>query len=689
MARLILRTDNGDFDLYDNETIVQTISSFDFADITTRTGEYTNTFKLPKTSNNIRLIGYATEINASSTFVYSKINVTVIIDDEPFKNGFFVINGIDKDISVNFYSGNSIFYNEIKNKYLNTLDWSDYDHVWNYTNAVANSSNSTGYVYPLINYNGQNLASDTVDVRKILPATYFKEILNRLISEAGYTPYYDFDTVDLDRSLIPYSQKNPVISSETILLNQVDVGNVTDTGLLVESYNATWGEVVLTDVTRNIELDFNVINTSGSSTLYNDSTKIFTCNFDGTYNYDILCKFVSNDFSTVTYSDTVGYSGAVVYADLVVSKIVGGIETILSQTRLIEVFNYYVPAVTLTTDTPTLTFVNDTSTGSVYLNSGESVHAYVLYRFVAPASGTVTYTNVNLTITPELDATSYLKIDLQPEITFGNLFTYNSMLPKIKCSDFLRDLCIRFGLIISVNDYTKTVSFKKFSNIKDNIVNAVDWSDKLDLSSGYRISFKYDNYAQTNNIKHVDDKTVTNTPLGTDYQLLIDNSNLEKEKDLYISPFAASELNTNSAVSIDYAYINLYDTTSGKFNRDCKPKILFSDSVNGLIKFTDGTTTSGFINTKRTWFIDFEKPNDSVGFGINTITKNSLDLFNVLANLKVLECYVYLNNLDVRNYDLFTPVYIEYFQSYFICTKIEQYDYINPRLTKVELIKLN
>jgi hypothetical protein len=48
-----------------------------------------------------------------------------------------------------------------------------------------------------------------------------------------------------------------------------------------------------------------------------------------------------------------------------------------------------------------------------------------------------------------------------------------------------------------------------------------------------------------------------------------------------------------------------------------------------------------------------------------------------------------INLLDILTYDMFTPVFIEYYEAFFIVSKIKQYDYTSDETTEVELIKIN
>jgi len=83
MDDLIIRTPNGDFDLFGNEDIVQTSGIFNLADITIRTGEYTNVINFPLTNNNRRIIEYADFMPSINTLPYKKVETQIIVGRNP------------------------------------------------------------------------------------------------------------------------------------------------------------------------------------------------------------------------------------------------------------------------------------------------------------------------------------------------------------------------------------------------------------------------------------------------------------------------------------------------------------------------------------------------------------------------------------------------------------------------------
>jgi hypothetical protein len=688
---LILRSDNGDFDLFGNEDIVQTLAIFNLEDISARSGEYTPLFNLPLTNNNIRLIEYATFINSVNTAPFKKIPIKLIIDGMDCKLGFLAIDSVTDTIKARFYSGNSNFYDLLKSLYLTDLDWSTYNHIWNYTNAVSSSSNTSGYIYPVMTYNGQILSGDIVDVRKILPATYNRTILNKILSELGYTSDLNFDTSDLDVSLLPYAKKNPTLTPEVLLLNSVDVYRTenyivpTYTHVIIPGYPNFYNTIFKSS-------EFTDIGTTGSSQYYDFINKKFTVQYSGTYSINALLELDDYDLGLVgTFNATnVVYYRFNCNIYIQVLKRYNGTSSVVKNELIGTIGAGYNNTASPVSSIVSFTgaYVNNTTSVDVYLNSGDELYVglYVAFTCDVASNGT-NPVKTYLTFNPIILDTATLTIDLEPELVFGQLIPYSTILPKIKCNDFIKDICIRFGLLFSVNEDAKHIIINKLDTIIDNIPNAINWSDKLDDSELPEINFKYDSYAQINHFKHKEDKTVTNTDIGTDYILNINNQNLELEKTIYTSPFAPCEnVDFNGTTT---AIIGLYNTTNSKFDIDVQPRICFSEAVIGAFKFTDGTTTSGYINTRRIWFIDNALPDLSMGFGTNLITKNSQYLITTLQDLRLVKANFNLKIIDIKDFDFFTPIYIEQYQAYFFVSSINQFNYTRPDLTEVELIKLN
>lgn len=687
---LIIRTPNGDFDLFGNEDIVQTISIFNLEDITSRSGEYTNLIKFPLTNNNRRIIEYADYMTSINTLPYRKVNAQIIVKGLVIKNGFIAIPEVSDVISGRFFSGNTVFYDLIKSVYLSDLTgWSAYDHVWNLTNAVASSANTSGYTYPVMDYNGQTLSGDVVDIRKILPATYAHTAIEIMVAHFGYTYVEDFGTTSYNRPIIPYVNKNPVYPASYLLLNSMDASKSIDTGfsdsvtmnystLNHQQYYIPLGSIPGGgNVYRRAKFD---IFAAGTGTYWDSSSDQYNVHAPGVYTYNVnIQASATYNFVGVTAGDLKNDTGAPG------PKMYGtDVEIILYKVNSNSVYQIQ-------------SGLNSTGiswSGSEYMGAGDFF--YIEYRQYGTVNYAVEQTAwdyapydrtfyVDL-FTDILDTSTFV-VELDPSLSFGNPIVYSSILPRIKCSDLIKDIAIRFGIILSIDDDNKTVTATNVDVIKSNMPIALDLSDKLDETTQPIQQFSLSTYAQRNNFKHAEDKSVVDVPDGTDYTLLIDNTSLEVEKDLYVSPFAASEnVEFNSIITTK---INLYNTTTGKFDKDVKPRICFREQVTGLFKFTDGTTTSGYINTNRIWFIDYNEPDKCMGFGTSLIPQNSQTIIDILQNLRLAKVNLDLNIIDVKNINCLIPIKLSQYNSYFIISSINQFNYTKSGLTEVDLIKLN
>lgn len=678
---LILRTDKGDFDLFGSEPIVQTLGIFSFEDISSRTGEYSNVFSLPLTNKNRELIEYADYLPSINTAPYKTIFLQIIVNGLPFKNGFIAIEEIEETIKARFYSGNSTFYNQLKQIKLTELDWTEYNHTWNLTNAVASANLNSGYIYPLIDYNGQTLSGDVLDIRKVLPATYVKTIIQKIGSFTGYSFVAQFDTTDYDLAILPFSKKNPQYTAAQLLLNSL-VGTNTATQTFLEQQNFIYDINNSLVQFFNFDLSSNVgVNTLAVSTgtYYDNSNDVYEIVTTGFYNLSMFVDFV--DYG-VPSSSTSTYSFNSYTPDFIIPPFVTDINSYIQIIRSTPSGDIIVQDNNITTGT--------TLNASIFCEQGDIIQFKYGQRgtisCTVDTSISSTYDNFTFDLFPTLKNTATLDVALQPEIVFGGSIPYNLMLPDITASSFIKDICIRFGIILNINEDTKTITAYNFKKIYDNIPNAIDWSNKVDESNNPKISFSYKSNAQNNYFNHEFDKSVLVIPPGSDYNLMISNKNLDLEKVLYKSPFAPSiqiDFDGTSTLGIDN-----YNTTTGKFSNDVKPRISFVGNVSSIFKFTDGTTTSAYISCKRLYFIDDNVTDRAMGFE-SLLIKNSKILIDSLSELKIIKNDFNININDISNFDYLIPIKVDKFQSYFFVSTINQFDYSNHKLTEVELIKLN
>jgi len=71
------------------------------------------------------------------------------------------------------------------------------------------------------------------------------------------------------------------------------------------------------------------------------------------------------------------------------------------------------------------------------------------------------------------------------------------------------------------------------------------------------------------------------------------------------------------------------------------------------------------------------------------VLRNRYSLINgVLDKTKVVSCLMNLKEIDFRNFDFTKPVFIDYFNDYFIVNQISQFKANEVDSTKVTLIRM-
>jgi hypothetical protein len=252
-------------------------------------------------------------------------------------------------------------------------------------------------------------------------------------------------------------------------------------------------------------------------------------------------------------------------------------------------------------------------------------------------------------------------------------FTVNTLIPDIKQSELLATYLKLTCSLIQVDEVNKVVNIIPFEKLNDNIANALDWSNKLDLTDTPQITFAVDGYAQRNLCTWQYDERIDPNQNATfaNGVIALDDQNLDDEQDLIEIDFSASTQALTGGLIVADLQI---------FNDDAK----FNDVA---FTYTDGTTNNA--QTTDILLTHFQKSSEiNLGFDDNLIPTFYQAFIDVLDKAKIVTCLLRLNASDINQLDLTIPVYIEYFNSYFYVSKISGYNPNRNVSTLVELVKL-
>jgi hypothetical protein len=199
----------------------------DLQNLDSKATAFSKTIVLPGTANNNRLLGNIFEFGAANFTVDGAANVGYNFNASRSAkmrmeyNGVQVIKGTLRLLEI-IVDGNLIeyeialfgelggFFTKLGNKKIEELDFAAYDHTYNVTNIVNswdNANAGSGYYYPLIDYGNVSTDKQNYDYRAFRPALFVKDILNKIITENGYTWESNFfNTNFAKRLIIPNNQ---------------------------------------------------------------------------------------------------------------------------------------------------------------------------------------------------------------------------------------------------------------------------------------------------------------------------------------------------------------------------------------------------------------------------------------------------------------------------------------------------
>lgn len=266
-------------DLSEDISMEFTYQIDDIREFATRETNFSKTIVLPGTSNNNKQFGYVFEFGSENFYESSQSNVgynfnasksaacVIYVDRVQIFQGslrlleMIVDNGtVEYEVSVFGELGGLV--QAIGNTKLEQLDFSAYDTEWTVANIEASWEYATGVqvsgvtvtgyypgsglYFPLIDYGNLSVSKDDWDFRAMRPALYAKEIIDKIITNAGYTYDCDFFNSQLFRRLIiPNNQKSIRNFTSLGLKANADAATYTNVG------NISWTEVNIGDFSLN------------------------------------------------------------------------------------------------------------------------------------------------------------------------------------------------------------------------------------------------------------------------------------------------------------------------------------------------------------------------------------------------------------------------------------------------------
>lgn len=449
MRSEIVIPSSGTIEMYDSVSIPITYSIANIREPEKRSSTYTKTIKVPGTKNNNSLFENIFDANVvlmvfdPNKKIYCYLNV----DDITVLTGYLQLGNItvldNSDVEYEVFIigqvGNP--FNAMGNLELTDLDFSEFNHTYNYPTQIASWTNTweEGYCYPLIDYGFDNI-TNTFDVENLQPAIFVKTYVKKILEGIGYTYTSTFiDSTFFQQLVIP-------CNAQTIVLSQAEIEPLL---FNVEQSGSSSG-----DVNNSLIIDpfifTNEVN--DPSNQYDTGTGIATISVAG--NYDIECAF--------TYDPTISSSSSVMNVNLQIFargttsdpwSQIGGMFTQLGQSS---------PNTTLTA-----------IAANIFLRSGHQVK--VVTNFLLTGSGTS-----SITISDGYFKNRFVNSGLIE----GNSLNLNNAVPlKIKQKDFFISIIKMFNLYIDLDPNNPQNLIIETRDDYYSSGDIVDWSEKLDYNS--------------------------------------------------------------------------------------------------------------------------------------------------------------------------------------------------------------
>lgn len=703
----------------------------DIRDPNKRSTSFSKTIKCPSTKRNDELFGQIYDVNISNPFNPSDTNIEVNFNPNKkakarvIQDGVTVMEGVVqlRTITINngrydyevVFIGNLVtFFSELGKKKLREIDFSDLDHTFDATTVSSSWTNTSGYVYPMIDYGDEFETNNSLNrwrVRQFRPALFVKTIVDRIFDYAGFT--YDstlFDSARFRDLIIPFGGEqlyadNTVTDNRKFKASQVGVdGAYTSSDFFNIGTGTEARTLRLTNDSTGGNFD------TGNN--FNTSTWVYDVPNDGLYSFTTSAEVNLQRVSVNTnvYGTALNMKLQIIRTDTSLNT------TVLAET--VQPFNF--SGSTLAYD-ETLN-LSVTSPQSVLLD-GDKVQFRLVLDFNSlqiTTGGGSSLPNSTLFTDFDLTTQSSSGYNTPSQTIFeGDPITIESTVPDVTMVDFMMSIIKMFNLYVTPDPLNDTNLLIETRDEYYAEGTTRDWTNKLArdrqvtlkplglLSARkYIYAYKEDNdyYNQRYQTSHLE-------TYGTrDYE--VDNDFLNNEKEVYVifSP-TPMQIEGNTSRFVPRIYDN--DISEGAKPTESNIRILYYERKICIPSWEYYSDVDGVVSSEITYpyaghLDDPLNPSFDLNFGIpeelyyqangytGTLIYTNANLYNLYhrshideitdKDSKIMMGEFYLDAWDVEKLDFRDQILID--NSYWRLNRVNDYNPFKEGLTKVELIKV-
>ena len=707
MIQLIVQGE--EIDLFKDEVFAISKSVSKIGQFDLRFGDVSIGFNIPLTSKNNRIFRYLSNLNHDNIGAFRRFEGDIRQNNAVLSSGYYQVlstNQSKKEIKIRFFGGNSDWFDLIKDRFINepyekqignpnstTYDLRHLNHNFEESSIIGSSGNTEGYFYfPVDNGGNSDRVNNSFSIDDFEVGVYDHTIFKNIFDSVGIKTKGSMFNDPLFTSTITTAGKN-LSSFDRVNLNKTFTPNEGD---LIDKNN------------------FELINFPLSDNDPQWNGGVFTADYD-IDNFYVAFRLL-------------GYHGLLTddNVDLKIEWTQNGvpqpdINTALSITSSVLISgNYYVTFEEYENDFP---LIKQGDTIKFFIKENNpGTDNYFITRSINTSSGGL--------------RNAYFSYELTGAVA---PYDINSALPKIKQSDFVKDIMFSLGVVSTYDSKKRVLTLNKFNDLERNKNKFKDYSDKIDDSKDIDVDFTkaVQNYFKTSYLRYQEDdndvqlrefKTVAKDGLG-DGKIVIDNDNLSDEGDVFTSKFAATKdsftFPLNGTVWNFYLPYIPFLNIQGE-DQDLKPRKLIAVPDSEVEAFSNSYSVINIGSTPNVNIIgyayfakqDVSKVSDATGNKIlsdelnknlftlsfdnyeygranqlyigKTLIERSFNLFGrILNNPITLPIYLNLNELDLQNYEPLTPIYLDFSldSGFYYLEEISQYKG-DGSTTKCNLVKI-
>ena len=546
-----------------------TTSISDLRDITTRSGSFSTSFKVPSTKANDDLLNhiYLAEQKNYKDFDAEKDCVIRVngLDIERGKLQITKINSLGRADSVSysfkFFGNNMDWVLKMKGYKTKDLPYLNQSLTFNATNVQLSWANYGGLdapVYSWIN-RGARVSPSTVKVEDLRPDYFVLDYLNSAFDLVGYNFESSFfnDSTKL-RLMIPFFGKNWKILQSTIDTNFVDVSLSAKTTAINLSVPNLASQMVF-------KIDMPLIDTCSAigivapNTFYTSTTSSTTGAY--TENSDAGNNFASGVFTAPVdgfYVVDGQYEYSYHYDATTPEEISGNLARTVQHYALVNgtTRHGFNPTMTqeigLAPSTPKeRRFVEQSTSNAIYLLAGDTLKVFSSYYLFNTGAATT----ANLTAKLEHHLSTQYTVTLQPNMLRGETFNWGDKSDDvIEVFDIVMDIFKIFNCYVRTNQGTRTVYAEPRDDFYNALSTATNWTDKID--DNIQATLEYN--SKTYNENHVYDYATDSEDKYLNARNKIANNNWLSHEHVFPAKF--KDGTTNYKTKVIAATYTLEDT---------------------------------------------------------------------------------------------------------------------------------